>query len=321
VVLFFDTDEAGQAAAVKGIYTCRKNGIEAAVIIPENSKAAPYGSAVSSKDPADILRYQGPEALQKTAKCFINDFDYLVNKGRSLYDGSGTGGSMSEGKARAVAFLFPYLDLLDSEVARDSCIEAAADAFGLRPSVVGDDYRRYASGLSKAEHTAGVKEETHSRLSGGTIRMNNELSLLIVVAVNYVSPQKERLFPKFRADLEISDIEDPNAKEIFIALEECMRYGETGMDELLARISSPELKKIMVEGSTTGEFSVNAERYVADGIKIIKERRLERRGEEIIDKLRLLKKNSSQEMDLETKELLAEKMRIDNELYQLKQGR
>jgi len=315
VILFFDSDEAGQTAAVKGILTCRKNGLSSAVIVGENDE-----DPSKMKDPADILRNFGPEALQKKSKCFINDFDYFITRARSLYDISGTGGVKSEGKARALAFLFPYFDLLDSEIARDSCIEAAADAFGLLPAIVTEDYRSYTSGLS-----GGIKEEKDPQASGGRtgspIRINDELSLLIVVAVNYVYPKKERLFPGFRAALEISDIEDENAKEIFIALEECIRYGETSMDEFLTRISSPGLQKIIMEGSTTGEFSINVEQYVSDGIKKIREKRLKRRQEEVIIKLRMLKNNSSSEQDLAAKELLAEKMQIDKELYQLKQGR
>ena len=325
VILFFDSDDAGQAAALKGISTCRKNGLEAAVIMPET------GDLTGQKDPADILCTLGAGALQKKAKCFINDFDYLITKARSFYDVSGPGGVKSEGKARAAAFLFPYIRLLDSEVARESCIESAADAIGLLPNVVADDYRRYASEQSSPdqktfERPAGIKEETYPRLSGGRtgspIHMNDELSLLLVVAINYVFPQKERLFPKFRAALEINDIQDSNAKELFIAMEECIRYGETGMDELLERISSPELKKIILERSTTGEYSINVEQYVSDGIKKIEVKQLEHKKDEMIHKLRLLKNNSSEEdRKAEEKELLAEIMRIDKDLYQLKQGR
>jgi len=263
--------------------------------------------------------------LQKKAKCFINDFDYLVTRARFFYDVSGQGGIKSEGKARAVAFLFPYISLLESEVARESCIEAAADAFGLLPTIVSEDYRRYVSDKS-TERRAGITEETYPQRSGGRtespIRMNDELLLLIVVTVNYIYPQKERLFPKFRAALEINDIEDQNAKELFIALEECIRYGETSIDGLLARISSTELKKTIVEGSTTGEYSINVEQYIDDGIKKIKVKQLERQKDEMIHKLRLLK-NSGSEEDRKSgeKDLLAEVMRIDKDLYQLKQGR
>ena len=90
------------------------------------------------------------------------------------------------------------------------------------------------------------------------------------------------------------------------------------MDELLARISSPDMKKILVERSTTGEFSVNSEQLVADGIKKIRGKRLERQQEEIIVKLRMLKSESHGQ---EVRELLAEKMQVDNELHLLMQGR
>ena len=311
IVLFFDSDEAGRAAALKGIFTCRKNGLECAVITPENED--------DRKDPADILLNSGPEALQKKAKCFINDFDYLLYRARSLYETSG--GQTSGGKARAVAFLFPFMNLLDSEVARGTCIEAAADAFGLLPAVVAEDYRRYAANEKSAERGVKHSEDVHSRQSERIIRLNDELSLLIAAAVDFCSSRKEKLFTKFRAALEMNEIEDPDAKEIFIALEECIRYGETGMDELLARITSPELKKFIAERSASPEFSVNAEQFMADGTRRIREKRLAHRQEEIIIKLRLLKNVPEGDRNSEAKELLTEKMQIDNELNLLKQGR
>ena len=112
------------------------------------------------------------------------------------------------------------------------------------------------------------------------------------------------------------------------------------MDELLARISSPELKKIILERSVSGEFSINAEQFVNDGIRKIKRKDLEHRQEEIIIKLRSLKKNTAGEGNSkealalqasddvrepeasdEVRELLAEKMQVDDELNQMKQGR
>ena len=323
-VIFFDSDGAGQAAALKAIYTCRKNGLACALVAPGNTENAEG----EPKDPADILRYSGAGALQKRAKSFINDFTFLIDKARLQIS--------LQGKARAVAFLFPYIDLLDSEVAKGSCIESAADALGLLPAVVNDDYRRYA--LDRKSGAAGTyahKEEIPRQSGGKTfspIRLNDELTLLVTVAVDYVSPRMEKLFHKFRTALEINEIEDPNAKELFIALEECIRYGESGMDELLARISSPELREYLVERSVSGEFSANPEKLIADGIKRIRGKRLERLQEEIIIKLRELK-NSSREAErmnvsdnsddsgLEVRELLAEKMRIDKELNLLKQGR
>ena len=335
-IFFLDSDDAGQAAAVKSILTCRKNNLVSAVVVQNpadivqsmsdhSGVAGQISPPAPVKDPADILKNFGPEALQKKAKYFINDFDYLLERAKSLSDSSASdssssAGSSIRGKEKAVAFMFPYIELMESEVARNSCIDAVADYFNLLPNAVADDYRRH--------NGEGSKEEPHFRQSMGRIdspiKPNEELSLLIVVALDYVSSKSEKIFPRFRAALEINEIENPEAKEIFIALEECLRYSQNSMDDLLSRLSSPELRKIILQRSLTGEFSVNAEQYAADGIKTIKRKRLEMRQNEIIVKLRMLKKNfqekaiSGGDTDMEAKELLAEKMRIDNELNSLK---
>ena len=302
-ILFFDTDNAGQAATVKSIYTCRKNGLKCAVVTQENntSEAAP------PKDPADILKMLGPEALQKKAKCYINDFDYLIARAGSFND-----------KARAVAFLFPYIDLEDSEVAVNSLIEKAADSFGLLPSLVSGDYRRY-----RQEQSGGRKEGSYNpqpvKSAGAPVVINDELLLMMTVAVDFIADREEKLFPKFRAALKINDVNDPNAKELYIALEECIRYGENGMDEFLARIPSAALRDFVLSKSVSGEFSLNSEQYVADGIRKLDIKRLERRKDEIIVMLRSLKKEG--EPDAGPKDLLSEIMAIDDRLTQLKQGR
>ena len=326
IIFFFDSDEAGQTAAVKGIFTCRKNGLTCAIVKSDSEN----GKGLN--DPADILKDQGPEELQKRAKCYINDFSYLLNKAKVIYDAAGPASFIGERKAKALSFLFPYIKLLESEVARDSCIEAAADIFGLPVKAVADDYRRELNAAQKAEHGGELKPSKEEHVP---LRMNDELLLLIVVAIDYFSSHgenssKERLFSKFRSAIEINEISDPNAKEVFITLEECVRYEETNMDDFLARISSPELKKTITERSATGEFSVNPEQLVNDGIKKLKKKKLERLQKEIVVKLRLIKK-SFQETDNETgeaedhgfdvHELLAEKMQIDNELHLLMQGR
>jgi DNA primase len=139
-----------------------------------------------------------------------------------------------------------------------------------------------------------------------------------------MSAGTDRLYPQFRSVLTIREIEDQAAKEIFIALEECFINDETGMDALLSRISSPELKKYIVERGMSEEFSINPGRLVADGIRKVTRKRLERRLDEIVIKMRGLKKDAgkspsgnpaSRERELE--DLLVEKMHIDAELRRL----
>ncbi|MDR2080014.1 MAG: DNA primase, partial [Treponema sp.] len=197
--LIFDTDEAGQNAALKAIMTCRKNGLESFVVTPEMDEM---------KDPADILKNFGPETLQKSVKCFINDFEYLVKRSKSLFDLSD-----SVGKSRAAVFLFPYLKTMDSDVSRDSCIGVIADALGVERQAVVADFRRFNNGQS-GQRPGEIARETGDSGVQRLISLNDELFLLTAVVVN------RDLYPKLRSVLTIEDFDDPAARELFIALEE-----------------------------------------------------------------------------------------------------
>jgi DNA primase len=305
VFLVFDSDTAGQVAAVKGVLTCRKNGLFSAVVVPGGEGGREEGPEL--KDPADILKNFGPDALQNKLKCFINDFDYLVSRARFTHDVSG-----SEGKARAVAFLFPYLEALDSEVSRESCFEAAAEAFGIPVQAVAADFRNRGRNPGPRPSKEEFPREAKS------ISMNDELFLLTLVLVNF------RLYPQLRKALSIREITDPAAKELFIAMEECFVNDESGMDSLLSRISAPELRNFILERGASKEFSINPEQLLADGINRTRRKRLERRSDEIVRALRALKNNASLP-DVPAKasaeELLAEKMQVDEELRKLKEDK
>jgi DNA primase len=300
LILVFDSDEAGQAAAVKGILTARKNGLSCALVVPGGQK----GQKI--KDPADILKENGPEILHKNVKCFINDFEYLVNRSRSLFNISNT-----EGKAKAVAFLFPYLEVLDSQVARDDCIAVMAGAFGTDPAAVLDDYNRRHSGTANSREEVPVREKP--------VRMNDELFLLTVVSLNLP------LYPKYRTELKIEELEDPDARELFIALEECFIHEEGSIDDLLSRISSVPLKNFISGRGTSEELRNNPGQLIGDGLRRIREKRLRRRLFGIVQELRGMETKSGAappdrqvfREDSAMEDLLAEKMHIDAELRQL----
>jgi DNA primase len=322
-VLVFDSDSAGQNAAYKGIITCRKNGLSCSVVAPD-SAASKDPSA--PKDPAEILQKFGAEILNKRMKNGIIDFEYLISRGRSLYDVSSPAG-----KNRALALLFPWLEALDSEIERDDCIAAAADVFGVGRDAVQKDYLRFhrsregAAGNKSAvkevpntpdlQPVAGSLRQTTS--SNSPVRMNDELFLLTVVSVN------PDLYPELRAALKINEIEDPNAKELFIALEECYAQDENGVDDFLTRLGSEPLRVFITERGSSPEFRGAPRRLMEDGIKRIREKRLLRRLDEITAALRRsgrkdnpgLLSESGAENSLE--ELLAEKMLIDAELRKL----
>ena len=288
IYLVFDSDEAGRNAAVKGVLTCRKVALPCAVVTVEGGK-----------DPADILRDLGPEALQKAVKCYINDFDYLVDRARALFDITD-----SEGLAHAVAFLFPYIETLDSEVSRDACVGAIADAFGVDRAAVSNDFSRRSE--PKREYRLA-----NAAPARADIRMNDELFLLLAVVVN------RGFYPKLRASISPEDIDDPRAKELFVTLEECFRNESSDMDAFLERLTDEDLKAFVLAQGASDKFSAQAERMVADGIIRIKQKSLQRRRSEIIIRIRVAQKGQGA-ASMELAELVSEKMHIDAELDRLK---
>jgi DNA primase len=328
--LVFDADGAGQAAAVKAILSCRKNGLDCSVVVPgrqlpgNGEGGAPQedpqdlSDPLVLKDPADILKQFGPEILQNNVKCYINDFEYLINRARSVYD---TGSS--EGKARAVAFLFPYAAVLDSEVSREACLSGIADIFGVERQAVFTDYRRSRQDEGPVVPPGATAGDVREK----PLRINDELYLLTAVLVNHW------LYPKLRSSLSIEELEDPGAKELFIALEEWFRNRNTGEEDriqaippdLLSRINGDALRNFVIEQGVKGAFSSNPELLVRDGIRRIKVKRLERRQGEIVMELRRRKTgHEGSGMPLPAfspaspEDLLAEKVHIDAELVRLR---
>jgi len=308
-VLVFDSDEAGLKAADKTIVTCRKNGIACSLAVLEGD-----GEGDGPKDPAEILQKFGADALKKAMGNVKLDFEYLVARGKKLYDTS-----IPQGKADALTVLYPYLDALGSRTELDACLESAADAFRADRDAVKADYgRRRKSGESLADGSGAAAGDV-SR-ADKPIRMNDELYLLTLVSVN------TNLYPEFRASVGMREIEDPVAKELFVALEECFMNGETGTEALLPRVSWERLRAFVVEKGLSREFgndgSCAPERLMRDGVKRIRAKKLRRRLSEIGGELRMMERNSGTDDGSvfdggDFQDLIAEKMQLDAEIRKL----
>jgi len=299
-VLVFDSDEAGQKAAAKGIVTCRANGLACSVVVPGAADAGEL------KDPAAILQEFGAGILTKSMKNDILDFGYLIAQGKTLYDTS-----TPQGKAQALTVLYPYFNALDSEAERNDGIEAAADEMRVDKAAVLADYERWRRTNAPKSNV----EEVPSTVS--TVRMNDELFLLTVVSVN------TNLYPELRAFIERREIEieDPAAKELYVALEECFRNEESGPEALISRITSPVLRNFIIERGISPEFKGDSKRdprkLMEDGIRRVKGKKLYRRLSEIGAEMRLRERDSGGGAGSDFQDLITEKMYIDAEIRTL----
>lgn len=292
VTFSFDSDEAGQKAAERALLIAAGKGLGARVLRIENGK-----------DPAEILETKGPEELQKIATFTINGDDFVIRRARGMYDTS-----TAEGKALALKSLFPYMAALDSEIRLSTFADYAAREFQSKTDRVLADFEKYRS---RGDSLRG-REETVARPT--EIRPTADLAFLAAVALY---PEH---FPSVRAQVEASDMDDEASRELYLALEECYRNEETSLDALLARIENLGLRNFLMGKAASGEYSIQTDRLVRDGILNVRERSLERRrakfhrqmGEGDLDR---------EAAGLSQHDLLFEMMSIDQELKKIKEER
>jgi DNA primase len=292
VNLLFDTDAAGEAAAEKAILVCRENALACGVTRLE----LPGGAAF--KDPADILRDAGEAALTESVKKVMVDTDYLIAKSKARFL---TGPDDARGITRALAYLAPFYASVENETEKEAFVRKAALAWGVEPRAVRHDF------TAGQERGAGARRAGAENTAQRTIMMNEELYVLSAVAVNCEA--RPALFEELRKNLPNEDFESKDAKELYVALEECYRAADMRLDALLSHISDGVLRDFIAAKSAGREFSGKVEEIVAGGIRGVKVKHLERRSRKLDTEIRLAKSSGR-----ETGDLLLEKQFVIDEL-------
>ncbi len=287
-VISFDGDSAGQKAVQKAVIICEKKNIR--------TKIARF---YEGEDPADLLLNKGEKALHKVLKSTINSFDYILENAINLSDIDSP-----EGKEEVIHRMRDYIGSLDSEVRREGCLNEIAGRLGV-------DYSSVHKDITRAQKTNEYnRTEKTTQIQRNSI--SSELFLMIAVVVNREN------FSYVRSRIEMDDLIDDNAKKIYIALEECFRNDEAGLDSVLNRLEDTELTSLIAEKITSEEYSINSDELIKDSVRRIKKNSLLKKREEIVKKLKEIPINNNTLVN-ET-ELLSEKIYIDDEIKKLRSG-
>ncbi|NLJ47328.1 MAG: DNA primase [Treponema sp.] len=292
VVFCFDSDEAGRRATEKALMTAARNGLLAKVLVLEGGK-----------DPAEISETLGGEELKKLSTFTINGDDFVVRRARAAQDTT-----TAEGKALALKSLFPYMSALDSEIRLSEFADFAAREFRSKTDRILADFEKFRASGSRTE---GIPA-TDGRIPA--LRPNSDLAFLAAAALN---PGQ---FAAVRARMEAGDLDDEASRELFLALEECYRNDESDLDALLSRVTNPALRNYLMEKAASGEFAIQVDRLIRDGILNVRERSLERRRFRVVRQI--AEYDAERDADsVSMNDLLYEKMFIDQELEKIKEER
>ncbi len=290
ILLSFDSDGAGQQATKKAIYLCRRLGLTVKIIQLQNGK-----------DPSEIMLNFGKEILTNYVNSAILDNEYLLSVLANEYSVN-----TPEGKTKAALEFFTYIDSLQTDMQKDSCLEQLSQVYNLKPEAVRRDYENRAQSVQSAlfrQRQRIVQQKPPIR----EIKLNFELRTIL--AVMSEPGQYEKLHSELTAD----DFEDSLAKELFIILEKCFKEGNVSPSAVLTKCRDENVQNMITRVIASGEFKNNTLKLISDSIKQIKRTTLEKRRKEIIHRIGCFNPITEEDRNM-MKSLLSEKMKIDNKL-------
>ena len=317
-VVLFDGDAAGQNATSRAIEMLEKEDLIVQVV------ELPGG-----QDPADFVQKGDVSGLKGFLAHPGDSFPYLVRKAFAAHDRSST-----EGRERIRDQLFPFIAAPASQMRRDRYLtlladELAADQGALRQDFTAWSSRRRLFGQRGGQGAGGSRpaargpasgqeggtgisaqgEETRARGESGAV--SSDLFLMLAVAAN------RDLFPLVRnGGVTLADLDDESARVLFVALEESYRAEDQGFGPFCARIDDSAVRDLVIRKVSSGEFDMNQERMVADGVRGIRQRALGKRIDAVAVEMRKVERESRDSPRVH--ELLVEKMHLDSELEKLK---
>lgn len=295
VFLFYDDDLAGQKACQKAIFMLRKKDLTVKIILPD-----------AGKDPAETLEISGTEGLTKLVDKAIIDVDYLLSFYAKEHSIQGP-----EGKAKASRAFFSYVDSLHSDIQKDASLERMSQYYTLKPEVVKKEYYNRGSVETSFTKQNSPLLDTQKQKR---IVLSAELRAMIAVLSN------NDCFKEFRSRISVDELEDPLARDLYIALEESYREGSMSFESIMRKTANLELESLVAKYIVSGEFSMRFKDIIDDSVLLIKRNNLEKKRDSISNQIRLfdVRDNEDQkQLDM----LLSEKMHIDLELETLKKGK
>ncbi|GAB6275931.1 MAG: DNA primase [Rectinema sp.] len=287
VVLCFDSDEAGLRAAERACSIAAGVGLETSVLLPEGGK-----------DASEILEKKGEGELTRMSKNTINAGHFLLTRASQLFDIS-----TMEGKAKAVSFLFPFLDALDSDVQRQGYIREIGKALGVGAHAVEMDYAKAkVSGINRSRNAPSSNSLPGASNSART-------SDLVFVAAAILSNDP---FQLLSVSLDSDNIDDPRAKDLFSALQEAQKEGIQDIEGILSLCADDAAVRFVREVDASGELKEGLEKILQDGIAQKRRAILEKERKRLVAQLQTSQSGSSD--ILREKMILEDIMKIDGEL-------
>lgn len=296
VYLSFDSDGAGENATWKAIKLCRENNLTVRII-----------RLKGGKDPSEILLKYGAENLTLQVKNAILDCDYLLFRLGEKYPVD-----IPEGKTKASLEFFQYVDVLKSDIQRESCLEQLCQTFNLKPEAVKRDFEN----RNRARERLNVRNNNQSE-QNPPIKVDAELRGVMAVAAN---PEQ---FKILRSRITENDFQNIYARRLFNALEECFIENKNSftIKDILGHLNQnqDDQQLIYLITKTISEGVYQSERIgviVEDTINYLEKNRLEEQRKKLSKRIKeytVITEDDKKQLNT----LLLEKLELDKKIQEL----
>jgi len=285
IVIVFDSDEAGQRAAVKAVEICESLELDTFV-----------ARTKESKDPSELLEKEGPEAVQRLLESPQKGFDFLL-RFRYTYFSRGEGLDVRG----FVGEIFTFLTRLTSSVQQETYLNVTAGFLGIQQETLATDFaKRDYRDTQRSLNRASIAAKPYSR--------TNDWVLCVSVAAH------GGMFRKVRSSVSPEDFVDLQAKELFELMEslDSQEQGSWSWSQLLELTKDRPWNENLVRDVMSGEFQTNVEQLIQDIVVKMKVHSVQTRRSRVADALQ----KAGDEM--ERTRLLQEHVFLNKEISRLK---
>ena len=291
VYLSFDSDGAGEAATWKAIKLCREHDLTVKII-----------RLKGGKDPAEIMLKFGAENLTTQVKNAILDSDYLIFRLGEKYPVD-----TPEGKTKAALEFFQYVDSLQSDIQKESCLEQLCQAFNLKPEAVKRDFNN----RSQARERANIRQNNNQTEKGTQVKLDAELRGLIAVTADL------NQFEVLRTKLTEQDFMNPAARKLYKVLEECFVEKIFTIRDILSRCDDEQLIQLITGSLSDGVYkSEKVSTVVNDTVNLVKRNKLDAQRNKLLQRIREYTVVTQEDQN-QLNALLAEKLELDKQVQSL----
>ncbi len=282
VVVNFDPDTAGAAAAERTLTMLVEEGFEVKVVTLEGGM-----------DPDRYVRERGVEAYMAALRGARRHADYLIERARQQFPGR-----TAEAKVKAMNFLLPHIRRIPQALARDEFVMDAAQKLGIESGILREEVRQAAAARVESVPVAKrsreeLVSETERVLLRALVRPEGDAARELAAAAIAGNP---------------GWIEGLGAAGLLEVLANGSVEGASPLDAAPDEVSRGMLARVL---ESAGDDDAGLEGNVRNALSTLERRGTERRGRE----LRVMLAEADRRGDGEAVARLArEKMDVDRKL-------